>query len=56
MGFFLRLAKLKAYWALITGFFTLIVIPITRYLLRQKKAEARSGEKVVDASFEEIKK
>ncbi len=54
MGLFARFLKLKAYWGLLTGLFTLVIIPLTRWLLKNNKTSGASKSKVVDAEFEEI--
>lgn len=59
MGILTRLAKLKAYWALITGLVTLVVIPVVRWLTKKEtsgKAGSGSAGKTVDAKFTEKKK
>jgi hypothetical protein len=49
MGVFSKLAKLKAYWMLLTGFVTLVLIPVIKLLTKKDK-------KTVDAKFDEVKK
>ncbi len=48
MGILTKLAKLKAYWLLITGFVTLVIIPVVRWLTKKE-------QKTVDAKFDEVK-
>jgi uncharacterized membrane protein len=48
MGILTKLAKLKAYWVLITGVITLVIVPIVRLLTKKNK-------KTVDAKAEEVK-
>lgn len=53
MGILTRLAKAKAYWGLLTGLFTLVIIPVARWFFRRKKETPKKG--VIDAEFTEVK-
>jgi hypothetical protein len=55
MSVFATLAKWKLRWAALTGFFTLIVLPLLRFVFKRRTAGKKSSE-VIDVQAEEIKK
>ena len=57
MSLFSTFMKWKLRWAAITGFFTLIVLPILRFVFKRKPSSTlKKGDKdVIDVKAEEIK-
>jgi hypothetical protein len=57
MGFIARLIKWKSRFVVISGFFTVIVIPLARWIINERKnaATTKAEKDVVDADFAEVK-
>ena len=56
VGFIERLLKWKARWAILSGLFTLILIPLVRWIIGKANKPSGAAKKgVVDADYTEIK-
>ena len=57
MGMFASIAKWKLRWALVTGAFTLIVLPIFRLIFKRKTtaSSSKKSDDVIDVKAEEVK-
>ncbi len=56
MSVFSTFMKWKLRWTALTGFFTLIVLPILRFMFKPRASKAKTTESVIDVQAEEIKK
>jgi hypothetical protein len=55
MSLFATIVKWKMRWAALTGFFTLIVLPIVRFVMQRRTKTSKSSDEVIDVKAEEIK-
>ena len=57
MGMFASIAKWKLRWALVTGIFTMIILPVFRLIFRRKNTASKSKKPgdVIDVKAEEVK-
>ena len=56
MSLFSSFAKWKMRWAVVSGVFTLIVLPIVRLVFKRKSGpKSANGKDVIDVKAEEIK-
>ncbi|MDQ5952070.1 MAG: hypothetical protein QG626_197 [Patescibacteria group bacterium] len=58
MGFFAKLAKWKLRWAVVTGLFTVVVLPLLRLVFgksKQSSSKVKTDGQVIDVKAEEIK-
>jgi hypothetical protein len=57
MSLFSTFMKWKLRWAALSGFFTLIVLPLVRWFLKRRGAKvAKTNSQVIDVQAEEVSK